>query len=249
MSSVATAYGPAGSQAGLHAMSSLDHPRITGDPIRILIVDELRMVADALEALLSREQGMVVVGNLRFVTGSGPAALQLEPDIVIVAFRLTDEFDADALRTIFQVGSTAKVIFLASEQSDRVILAAIDAGASAVVQLSSATVDVIQTIRTVAGGGSPISAGTIATLLSGRRKTDGIRDKLTRREMEILNLMAVGTSNREIAAGLGISYVTVRCHVRNLSSKLAAHSQLEAVVRAQDLQLVERRAGRTSSNV
>jgi DNA-binding NarL/FixJ family response regulator len=242
----ATAYGPVSSQAALHVTPAVDL-KITGEPIRILIVEDLRAVADALEAVLSRQPGMVVVGNLGSVTDSDPRALELEADIVILEFRLTDEFAANALRTIWLAGSTAKVIFLTSEEGDRVILAAIDAGASAVLFLSSATVDLVQTIRTVADGGSPISAGTIATLLNGRRKSDGLRDKLTRREMEILNLMAVGTSNREIAAGLGISYVTVRCHVRNLSSKLAAHSQLEAVVRAQKLDLVDRRAAIRSS--
>ena len=142
-------------------------------------------------------------------------------------------------RSMFQAGSEAKVIFMTSDDSDRVILAAIEAGASAVLYMSSAAAEVIQTIRTVAGGGSLISPGTIANLLNGRRKTDVMRDKLTRREMEILVLLADGTSNRDIAARLGISYVTVRCHVRNLCGKLAAHSKLEVLVRAQQLELVE----------
>jgi DNA-binding NarL/FixJ family response regulator len=219
-------------------------PRITGDPIRILIVEDLRSVADALEAVLSRQPGMVVVGNLRSVTDSTP---RVEADIVILEFRLTDEFAANALKAIFQAGSDARVIFLTGEGGDQVFLAAIDAGVSAVLHLSSATVDVIQTIRTVAHGGSLISPRMIATLLSGRRKTDGVRDGLTRREKEILGLMAGGTSNRDIASRLGISYVTVRCHVRNLSGKLAAHSQLEVVVRAHQLDLVARGASTRSA--
>lgn len=234
----ATAYAAASSQGRFQGSLAADS-RITGDPIRILIVEDLRSVADALEAVLSRQPGMVVVGNLGTVTASAP---RVEADIVILEFRLTDEFAANALKAIIQAGSDAKVIFLTSEGGDQVLLAAIDAGVSAVLYLSSATVDVIQTIRTVAGGGSLISPRMIATLLSGRRETDGIRDRLTRREKEILGLMAGGTSNRDIASRLGISYVTVRCHVRNLSGKLAAHSQLEVVVRAHQLDLVARGA-------
>jgi two-component system, NarL family, nitrate/nitrite response regulator NarL len=241
-----TAYAVAGSWAASPPAPIVDL-HITADPIRILIVEDLRAVGDALEAVLSRQPGMVVVGNLGSGTDSGPQAVQLAADIVILEFRQTDEFTADALKTILQAGSTAKVIFLTSDEGDQAILAAIDAGASAVLYLSSATVEMIQTIRTVAGGGSLISPRTIATLLSGRRVTDGLRDTLTRREMEILVLMSDGRSNREIASRLGISYITVRCHVRNLSGKLAAHSQLEVVVRAQQLDLVNRRGAMRAS--
>jgi DNA-binding NarL/FixJ family response regulator len=163
---------------------------------------------------------------------------RVEADIVILEFRQSDEFVADALRAVFQAGSTAKLIFLTSDAGDQVILAAIDAGASAVLYLSSATVEMIQTIRVVADGGSLISPRAIAALLSGRRKREALRDSLTHREMEVLSLMSSGTSNRGIAAKLGISYVTVRCHVRSLSVKLAAHSKLEVLVRARQLELV-----------
>jgi DNA-binding NarL/FixJ family response regulator len=161
---------------------------------------------------------------------------------VILDFQLSDQIAIAATRAIVQADSEARVIFLTSDERDNVILAAIDAGASAVLYMSMATAEVIQTVRTVAGGASLISPRTIATLLNGRRKTDGVRDRLTGREREVLGLMAEGTSNRDMAARLGISYVTVRCHVRNLAGKLAAHSQLEVLVRAEQLDLVERRA-------
>ncbi|HXJ47706.1 MAG TPA: response regulator transcription factor [Candidatus Acidoferrum sp.] len=244
MSSVGSpAYEDAGSRGRLGWTPTLD-PLVTGDPIRILIVEDLRAVADALEAVLNRQPGMVVVGNVDSMINS---TSRVKADIVILEFRQTDEFAADALRTIFQPGSTAKVIFLTSDEGDQVILAAIDAGASAVLYLSSATVDVIQTIRAVADGVSLISPRTIAALLSGRRKSEALRDSLTRREMEVLSLMSGGASNRNIASRLGISYVTVRCHVRSLSVKLAAHSKLEVLVRAQQLELVDLSATPRSS--
>lgn len=211
-------------------------PQITVYPIRILIIDDLRAVADAVEAVLSRQPGMVVVGNVASMTDN---SARVAADIVILEFRHGDEFAADALRAILQAGPTAKLIFLTSDEGDQVILAAIDAGASAVVYLSSTTIEMIQTIRAVADGGSLISPRTISTLLSGRRKSEALRDSLTRRETEVLSLMSSGTSNRNIAAKLGISYVTVRCHVRSLSVKLAAHSQLEVLVRAQQLELLD----------
>jgi len=189
---------------------------------------------------------MVVVGNLGSATDSAPRVVELEVDIVILELRLAEELAADALSTVLQAGSGAKLILMTGEDGDQVTLAAIDAGASAVLNLSSATAEVIQTIRAVADGGSLIPPRTIAALLSGRRKSEALRDSLTRREMEVLALMSGGTSNRNIAAKLGISYVTVRCHVRSLSVKLAAHSKLEVLVRAQQLELVDPGASTTA---
>ena len=106
--------------------------------------------------------------------------------------------------------------------------------------LSHLPLEVIDAIRVVADGGSLIPPQTIANLLSGRRRVDKVRATLTARETEILHMMSHGASNREIATRLGISYTTVRTHVRNLSGKLAAHSQLEVVMKAQQLDLVAR---------
>jgi two-component system, NarL family, nitrate/nitrite response regulator NarL len=210
-----------------------------GDPIRILIVEKQQFVADALVALLSQQPGMVVVGNVGSVAQSPP---ELNPDIVILDFRLNDGLTVDAARALGQGHSEAKVIFLTDDECDNVLLAAIDAGASAVLYMSTAAAQVIDAVRTVAVGGSLIPPRTIANLLNNRRKTDGVRDSLTGREREILSLMAEGISNREIASKLGISYTTVRSHIRNLAGKLAAHSKLEVLARAQQLDLVERRS-------
>jgi len=205
------------------------------DPIRILIVEKQQFVADALVALLGLDPGMVVVGSVPHSTQS---AQDLKPDVVIMDFRLNDKMAVDAARAITQASSEAKVIFLTSDETDNVLLAAIDAGASAVLYMSTAASEVIDAIRVVADGGSLIPPHTIATLLTNRRRTDGVRPTLTSREREILHLMAAGTSSRQIATSLGISYVTVRSHIRNLSAKLAAHSKLEVVARGQQLDLV-----------
>jgi DNA-binding NarL/FixJ family response regulator len=182
---------------------------------------------------------MVVVGNVRSMA---EFASELNPDIVILDFRLNDPLAADAARALNQTRSEAKVIFMTEDESDNVLLAAIDAGASAVIHMSTAAAQVIDAIRTVAVGGTLIPPHTIATLLTNRRKTDGLRDSLTSRELEILRFMAEGISNREIAGKLGISYYTVRCHIRNLAAKLAAHSKLEVLAKAQHYALVEKRS-------
>jgi two-component system, NarL family, nitrate/nitrite response regulator NarL len=211
-----------------------------GNPIRILIVEQQQLVADALEALLSMQPGMVVVGNLGSIIDSSPTVREMNPDILILDYRADDGMSPNGAMAISQASSEAKVIFLTSDERDNVLLAAIEAGASAVIYTSKAAAEVIDAIRMVADGGSLIPPSTIAKLLSGRRRIAGIRESLTIRETEILRMMSDGTSNREIASRLGISYTTVRSHVRNLSGKLAAHSKLEVVMKAQQLDLVAR---------
>jgi two-component system nitrate/nitrite response regulator NarL len=209
---------------------------IADNPIRIMIVESQQFVADALESLLSRQAGMVVVGNVRSVADSPQWATEL--DVAILGYRLKDPLAATAAKAISTAASKARMIFVAADESDQAILAAIDAGASAVLYMSMASADLIKAIRMVAAGGSLISPQTIARMLSGRRKTDGLRELLTCREREVLVLVAEGASNRAIATVLGISYLTVRSHMRNMAGKLAAHSKLEVLVRARQLDLV-----------
>ena len=212
------------------------------NPVRILIVEKQQLVADALAALLGMQEGMVVVGNFRSVADSTSSALELNPDILILHFRFEDGIASDAAKAISQARPEARVVFLTNDESDSVLLAAIEAGVSAVIYMSTPASEVIDAIRTVAVGGSLIPPQTIAKLINKRRWTDHIRNSLTGREADVLQLMSDGMSNREIATRLGISYTTVRSHVRSLSGKLAAHTKLEIVVKAQQLRLVERQS-------
>ena len=93
-------------------------------------------------------------------------------------------------------------------------------------------------IRKVADGMSLITPGMIVRLMSRGKDREGLRDSLSPREREVLQLMADGVGTRQIAQRLGISYATVRTHVRSISGKLGTRSMLNAVVTARDLQLV-----------
>jgi two-component system response regulator DevR len=215
------------------------------ESIRIVIVQDLALVADVLEALLSRQPGMVVVAKLSSVSESAQRLAELNPDIVLLDYRVDDKATAEVVRSICQADSGTKVIFLTSDPNDSVVLAAIDAGACAVLHLSMAAAEVIQAIRIVANGESLISPRDVAMLLADRRKSDSLREKFTGREREVLILIGQGVSNRAMAARLGISYLTVRSHVRNVATKLAARSKLEVLVRAYEMDLDGRRSTST----
>jgi two-component system response regulator DevR len=206
---------------------------------RILIVEDHQVVADGLAALINDQKDMIVVGQAGSVSDAVSRAAELSPDVVLMDFRLTDGTGADAGAGIRQVRPDTKLIFLTREDSDAARFAAIEAGASAFIHKSKAASEVVEAIRTVAGGGTLFTPRTISTLINKRREVESQLERLTAREKEVLRLMAEGMASREIASKLGISYTTVRTHIRSLGSKLGVHSKLEAIIKARELALVE----------
>jgi two-component system, NarL family, response regulator DevR len=207
--------------------------------IRVLIVEDHQIVADGLTALLNDQKDMSVVGNVASVAESAPAAAELMPDVVLLDFRLNDGTGADAAAAIRRVAPQSKHIFLTREDSDVAKFAALESGASGFIHKSRAASEVVDAIRTVAGGGTLITPSTIATLLNRRRQSESQRESLTAREKEVLRLMAEGESSRDIASRLGISYATVRTHIRSLGAKLGVHSKVQAIVKARELALID----------
>jgi DNA-binding NarL/FixJ family response regulator len=212
---------------------------LTNGPTRILIVEDHQVVADGLAALLNDQPDMTVVGTAASVADSIARSIETNPDVVLMDFRLTDGTGADAGAGIRVVRPETKLIFLTREDSDAARFAALESGASGFIHKSRAAAEVVDAIRVVAGGGTLITPRTIATLLNKRRAMDSQLESLTPREKEVLRLVAEGISSRDIGSRLGISYTTVRTHIRSLGSKLGVHSKLEAIVKARELALIE----------
>ena len=209
-----------------------------GGPTRVLIVEDHRVVAEGLAALINSQADMKVVGNVGSVAETSKAADDVDPHVVLLDYRLPDGTAADAAEAIRNVLPSAKMIFLTREDSDAARFAAIQAGASAFIHKSRAAAEVVAAIRDVARGKMLITPRTISTLIAKRREIDAQLERLTGREKEVLRLMAEGHPSRAIAIQLGISYTTVRTHIRSLGSKLAVHSKLEAIIKARELGLI-----------
>src|SRR5260370_9309348 len=158
---------------------------------------------------------MTVVGKAASVVESVAGAQELKAGSALVDFRLTDGTGGDAGLGIRQARPETKLIFLTREDSDAARFAAIEAGASGFIHKSQAAAEVVDAIRTVASGGTLVTPRTIATLLNKRRTMDSQLESLTPREKEVLRLMAVGRSGRDIGGQLGIGDTTVRTHVRD----------------------------------
>jgi len=205
---------------------------------RVLIVEDHRVVAEGLAALINDQADMSVVGNVGTVAECVAAATELNPDVVLLDFRLPDGMGPDAAAAIRSIRPASKMIFLTREDTEAARFAAVQSGASAFLHKSRAAAEVVAAIRDVARGRMLITPRTIATLLAKRKAIEAQLERLTPREKEVLRLMAEGFPSRAIAAELGISYTTVRTHIRGLGSKLAVHSKLEAVVKARELGLI-----------
>ena len=208
------------------------------DSIRVLIVEDHLVVAQGLAALINHQGDMQVVGEAGSVAECVLAAAELGPDVVLLDFRLPDGTGAEAAAAIREIRPEAKLIFLTREDSDAARFAAVQSGASAFIHKSKAASEVVAAIRDVARGRMLITPRTIATLLTKRRGIEAQLQSLTPREKEVLRLMAEGLSSRSVAAKMGISYTTVRTHIRSVGSKLGVHSKLEAIVKARELGLI-----------
>jgi DNA-binding NarL/FixJ family response regulator len=201
-------------------------------------VEDHRVVAEGMAALINHESDMKVVGEAGSVAETFTAAAELGPDVVLLDFRLPDGTGAEAAAAIREVRPEAKLIFLTREDSDAARFAAVQSGASAFIHKSKAASEVVDAIRDVARGRMLITPRTIATLIAKRRGIEAQLQSLTVREKEVLRLMADGLSSRAVASKLGISYTTVRTHIRSLGGKLGVHSKLEAIVKARELGLL-----------
>jgi DNA-binding NarL/FixJ family response regulator len=207
------------------------------DPIRVMIVDDHRMVAEGLRLFFHQHDDLQVVG----IAGDAEEGLRLasvtSPDVVLVDSRLPDATGAELATRIREIRRETRVLLLGTMVSAPLLQEAVKAGARGYLLITQAAEELVDAVRRATAGEMLIPATALAELVTGG---DGPLplDPLTAREQQILRLLAEGLDNRGIAGRLGIGYVTVRSHLRNLSSKLDAHSKLEIVARARDLGLI-----------
>ena len=199
-------------------------------PVRILVVDDHQMFAASLAQALQSEPDLLVVGQATSIAAARDLVASAAPDVVLLDHRLPDGDGVSAIADLHRIRSSAKIVVLTASASDRVLVAAMEAGAAGFIAKTQRLDDVIAGVRGAAQGESVVSAKLLSRLLPRLQRRGGVgRAELTEREREILDLLARGMSNAEIAQQLSISVHTVRNHVANLSAKLGAHSKLEVL--------------------
>jgi two-component system response regulator DevR len=202
-------------------------------PVRVLLCDDHQVFAEALASLLTSD-GLEVVGIVGRVGDAVAAAMQHRPDVVLMDYELPDGDGVGATRAIKAVVPATHVVLLTSNADEDILVSAIEAGASGFVTKHKPAAEVTAAIRAAAGGEILVSSDMLARLLPRMNRAAERKSayELTGRELEVLELLAEGTPNHELAARMGISRNTVRNHVQNLLTKLGVHSRLEAVALA-----------------
>jgi NarL family two-component system response regulator LiaR len=201
--------------------------------IRVLIVDDHKVVRQGLRFLLEQEDGIEVVGEC----ADGPGALQavrtLEPTVVLLDLFLPGLNGISVLTQIKQDRPATEVLMLTSSTDDEHLLASIRAGALAFIPKTAGVDQVVGSVRAAARGESVLDPRIAARLVREVREI-AVRsrplDQLSPRELEVLAALARGRANREIARTLAISEETVKAHVSSILAKLHLADRTQAAI-------------------
>lgn len=211
-------------------------------PIRVLIVDDHPVVRDGLRGMFAGEADFEVVGDAANGHEAVARTQTFEPDVVLMDLRMPAGDGVSAIRTLAERGSDARVLVLTTYDTDRDVLAAIDAGATGYLLKDAPREELFRAVHAASRGESVLSP-TVATQLLGRVR-DPHPSVLTPREIEILRLVADGATNREAARRLFISEATVKTHLLHAYEKLGVRDRAAAVAAAYDRGLLSANDGR-----
>jgi two-component system response regulator DegU len=222
-----------------------------GTPARLVIVDDHEYMRDGMRRMLSGVEDVEIIGE----AGDGRDAVELvrrtRPDLVLMDVRMPRMDGLEATRIVKQEHPQTSVLMVTMHENPDYLLEALRAGAAGYVLKDATREELITAIRGVLSGGFPLdpelAAGLLRRLASEtpepaeahpRPEALELLQQLTPREVEVLEMLALGRTNREIAQKYVLSAGTVKRHVENLIAKLEVSDRTQAVVRALELGII-----------
>lgn len=206
--------------------------------LRVVLADDHAVVREGTRQLLEREPDISVVGEASDGAEAIRLVEQLRPDVVVMDVRMPQMGGIEATRTIKERFPSIEVLVMTAFEDDEFVFTLLEAGASGYLLKTAPVKELVKAIHEVADGQSaldPIIARKVVRQLSGgpaRQKVQNEYEPLTEREQEVLDLLAEGKTNKEIAESLIISDRTVQTHLSNIFSKMGVGSRTEAVLEA-----------------
>jgi DNA-binding NarL/FixJ family response regulator len=222
---------------------------------RLLIVDDHALVREGMRAMLASEQNLNVVGE----AGNGREALELcrelRPDLILMDVRMPEMDGLAATQEIKGEYPETRILILTTHESPEYLMDAIRAGASGYVLKDSTKQRLLDAVRRVISGEGPVNQELAMQAIqhltdenrgyaeplpepTEKRREESFAEPLTDREIEVLRLLALGKTNRQVAKELLISLSTVKSHVQHLNIKLGVSDRTQAAVRAVELGLL-----------
>ena len=215
------------------------------DRVSVMLVDDDGLMREGLRAVLSSDDRIEVTGEAEDGRLAVQRARHLRPDVVLMDVRMPELDGIAATEELIAAAPEAQVVILTTFEEDEYIVGALRAGASGFLLKRSTPEDLIAAIHTVAAGDALLSPSVTRRVIDRVARQPVIAeggdprlDELTPREREVLELIAQGLSNREIAAALVVEETTVKTHVKRVLMKLDARDRVHAVILAYEWGLV-----------
>ncbi len=196
-------------------------------PIRVLIVDDHPVVRDGLRGMFANEEGFEVVAEAMNGRDGIDRALTYKPDVILMDLRMPEMNGVSAIKELTERQVDARVLVLTTFDTDSDVLPAIEAGATGFLLKDAPQEELLRAVVAAARGESVLSPSIGARLLSQMRGP--VKEAVSQRELEVLRLVAAGSTNKEIAERLFISEATVKTHLLHIYTKLGVNDRAGAV--------------------
>ncbi|MDF3291772.1 response regulator [Streptomyces silvisoli] len=196
-------------------------------PVRLLIADDHPVVRDGLRGMFAGDPGFEVVAEAGDGAEAVALAERLGPDVVLMDLRMPRLDGVSAIRAMAERRLPARVLVLTTYDTDSDVLPAVKAGATGYLLKDTARDELVRAVRAAARGESVLSPAVASRVLGQVRTPE--REPLSPREIEVLGLVAAGSTNRESAARLFISEATVKTHLLHIYAKLGVKDRAAAV--------------------
>jgi DNA-binding NarL/FixJ family response regulator len=210
---------------------------VSASVIRVLLVDDDALMRAGLASILSSDAAVDVVGEAADGRDAVERVDALRPDVVLMDVRMPEVDGITATRDVVAASPDTRVVILTTFEDDEYIFGALTAGASGFLLKRTTPESLIEAIKAVAAGDSLLSPSVtrrvidrMAALPSGEALLDRRLEELTARERDVLEQIARGLSNAEIAGALVIEESTVKTHVKRILLKLGLRDRVQAVI-------------------
>ncbi|MEY2472107.1 MAG: hypothetical protein QOK28_1436 [Actinomycetota bacterium] len=201
--------------------------------IRVLVADDHAVVRDGLRALLSNAEGIEVVATAADGEEAVALAGSSHADVVVMDLSMPNVDGVEATRRLVAQDPNARVVVLTTFADQSKILDALNAGAAGYLLKDASPDEIVQAIRSVVTGGAPLDPKAARVLLDARNAAAPARE-LSAREREVLELLATGLANKQIARQLGISDGTVKAHLTRIFQQLGVTDRTQAALWARE---------------